>query len=81
MLVMAKETKMSADEVLDRARSYFDDRFGLTLGYFNPQCCMEFTGEIGFVDIAVEGSDGKVEVIVRTREWEYQIKDFLRGLK
>lgn len=81
MLVISKKTRMSADEVLDRARSYFDNRFGLTLGNYNPQCCMEFTGEIGFVDIAVEGLDGKLQVIVRTREWEYQIKDFLRGLK
>jgi hypothetical protein len=81
MLVMSKETKMSADEILNRAKDYFDNRFGLTLDNYNPSCCIEFHGEIGFVEIAVEGSEDKTEVIIRTREWEFQVKDFLRGLK
>lgn len=81
MLVMSKDTKLSADEILDRARNYFDNRFGLKLENYNPSCCIEFQSEIGFVDIAVEESNGKTEVIVRTREWEFQVKDFLRGLK
>jgi hypothetical protein len=81
MLVMSKITRMSADEILDRAKNFFDGSFGLTMGNYKPSCCVEFIGEIGFVDIAVEGSDGKMEVIVQTREWEFQVKDFLRKLK
>lgn len=81
MLVMSKETKMSADEILDRARNYFDNRFGLTMDNYNPSCCIEFHGEIGFVEVEVEESEGKMEVIIRTREWDFQVKDFLRGLK
>ncbi|MHA2045229.1 MAG: hypothetical protein ACW99G_10570 [Candidatus Thorarchaeota archaeon] len=78
---MSRRTKMSADEILDSAKRYFDGSFGLSLENYNPSCCAEFTGEIGFVDIAVERSYEKMEVIVRTREWEYQVKDFLRKLK
>jgi hypothetical protein len=81
MLVMSKKTKMSADEVLDRAKVFFNGHFGLKMGNYKPSCCVEFTGEIGFVDVSIEGSVGKLEVTVRTRELEYQIKDFLQKLK
>jgi hypothetical protein len=81
MFVISKKTKMTSNEVLDRAKIFFDGNFGLTLRNHNPTCCMEFTGEIGFVEVTIEGSDGKTEVIVRTREWEYQVKDFLHALK
>ncbi|MFW9797213.1 MAG: hypothetical protein ACFFE2_09245 [Candidatus Thorarchaeota archaeon] len=78
---MSKKTKLAADEVLNKAKAFFDGSFGLTLKNYNPSCCIEFSGEIGFVEITVECTGEITEVIVRTREWEYQIKDFLRSFK
>ncbi|MHA2150044.1 MAG: hypothetical protein ACXAAN_15465 [Candidatus Thorarchaeota archaeon] len=78
---MSKKTKMSVDEVLERAKRFFDGNFGLTLSNHESQCCLEFAGKLGFVTLAIEESDETTEVIVRTREWEYQVKDFLRNLK
>ena len=77
---MSKKTKLDREEVFKKARDTFEGKFGLAGSDIEDECCMEFTSEIGFVTVKVVESGDENEVILTTREWEYQIEGFLLNL-
>lgn len=80
MKAMSKKTKMSADEVFQAAKDYFDGNLGLRLTDETNGCCIEFSSNLGFVTVKTVGDDHDNEVTVSTREFEYQIEDFLKKI-
>ena len=80
MKVMSKKTKLNRKDIFEKARDSFEGKLGLTVTDTEDKCCMEFSSEIGFVTVKVVESEDENEVILTTREWEYQIERFLSNL-
>jgi hypothetical protein len=80
MKVMSKVTSLSNEEVMDKAKEFFDGRLGLKLRDIEPKCCVEFSSNLGFVTIKTSDEGHDIEVTVSTREYEYQIQEFLKTI-
>jgi hypothetical protein len=81
MKVMSKETRLSPEKVIERAKEMFNSKYGLKVTQESPGCCIDFASDIGFVTVQVNNDKGHTEVKVTTREWEYQVGEFLKNLK
>ena len=77
---MSKRTKMSREEIIRRAKAKFDGQFGLAARNPNANCCMEFVSDLGYITIEIVEHEHESEVILRTREWEYQVEQFISSL-
>lgn len=78
MKVISKKTRLSSDEVILRAKTFFENNLGLTLAEETAGCCVEFRSKLGFVIVQAMEEDKEREVTVSTREYEYQIQEFLK---
>jgi hypothetical protein len=77
MIRITRETTLSADDVLRRASDFFGTQgLGLEERERNS-CCIAFEGGGGYVSINLVEAGGKRDVDVESREWEYQVKEFL----
>jgi hypothetical protein len=81
MKVMSKKTKLSAEKVIQKAKDYFEDELGLEVQNGSAECCIEFRSNLGFVIVEAIGENQEREVKVTTREYEYQIQEFLKEVK
>lgn len=80
MLRMGKETKHTPQEVLTKAEDFFGpDGTGLKITSRGPHA-MQFTGGGGFVLVQVEPKGEGSEIDIQTREWDYDVKRFLRKI-
>ena len=80
MIHITKETTLPVDDVLERASNFFGSQ-GLGLEEKDRNsCCIAFDGGGGYVSITVAEAAGKRDVDVESREWEYQVKEFLGTL-
>jgi len=71
-----KETELEPSEVLDLAEEYFGEG-GLGLEITSrDDCCISLAGGGGHVTVTVIDGE-KTEVDVETREWDYQVKEFI----
>ncbi|MFW9886812.1 MAG: hypothetical protein ACFFER_01435 [Candidatus Thorarchaeota archaeon] len=76
--MLSKRTNLSTEEVMQRAKDFFENRLGLEIRNESSDCCIEFVSNLGFVTVqAIEDDQGR-EVKLTTREYEYQIQEFLR---
>jgi hypothetical protein len=76
MLTLEVKTKLSQEEIMDRAKRYFGEGgLGLHLKDENPQC-VNFEGGGGYVSATVCEEGGETRVDLVTQEWEYQVKEF-----
>ena len=80
MKVVSKRTRLTPAEIMKKAEEYFDGRFGLKKTASDTSCCAEFVGSLGFVTVQVSASGNLNEVVLTTREWEYQVQDFLKRI-
>ena len=80
MKVMSKVTDLSPKEIIDRADAFFNGKYGLTRLESDSSCCAYFGNKIGFVSLRVVSSGKRNEAVLETREWDYQIQEFLRML-
>lgn len=73
------ETKMSPEEVVQKAIDFFGkDGVGLEIIDRN-RCCAHFEGGGGQVSVTVsEGEKTEVELV--TREWDYDVKRFIQKI-
>jgi hypothetical protein len=77
LIRMSAKTKLSPEEVVKRAVSFFGPGgYGLevvdeTTGYV----CLEGGGGVVEVIASAEGKGASVELV--SREWDYQVKEFL----
>jgi hypothetical protein len=81
MKVMTGRTRLSPEKVIERVKSYFNGKFGLEIVEETPGCCVELANNLGFVNAQVVDNGNYREVTLTTREWEYQIQEFLGQLK
>ena len=80
MIRITKETTYSTDEVMRRASDFFGPKgLGLEEKARNA-CCRCFEGGGGYVLITVIAGEGKRNVDIEAREWDYQVKKFLETI-
>lgn len=77
MKVMSKQTRLSSEAVIEKAKNYFEGEIGLKVTDETSNCCVEFASNLGFVIVQLREEDHNREVVVSTREFEYQIQEFL----
>jgi hypothetical protein len=83
MLSLESKSKLKPEEVIARAVKFFGPGgYGLEIKS-QDDCCAEFEGGGGAVEIRVEpAAKGKGSTIsLETREWESQVKDFVTRIK
>ena len=74
------ETKLSPEDAIEKAMSYFGEGgLGLEADEQGP-CCVYFEGGGGHVRITVSAGKTRTAVEVETREWDHHIKRFLRKI-
>jgi hypothetical protein len=81
MKVMTKETRLPPEKLMQRVKEYFGGKFGLKVVEETPNCCVEFASDLGFVNAQIVDKGKCRELTLTTREWEYQIQEFLGHLK
>ncbi len=80
MKVMSKTTNLSPKEIIDRAEAFFNGKYGLKMLESSESCCAYFQSDIGFVSLRIVTLGKRNEAILETREWDYQIQEFLKTL-
>jgi len=76
MLKLEVKTKLSPEEIVDRAKRHFGEGgLGLQLKDESPQC-LSFEGGGGYVTATLceEGKETRVDLV--TQEWDYHVKEF-----
>jgi hypothetical protein len=74
------ETKLSPEEAIERAVAYFGEA-GLKLDVTeHSSCCARFEGGGGHVHVTASGG-AKTEVILETREWDYDVRQFMGRIR
>jgi hypothetical protein len=75
------ETKLTPEEVLERARAFFGPGGELGLPETSPaQGSATFGTETGGVSVSANSMDGRTEVTILSREYDYWAERFLREL-
>ena len=73
------KTHKSPEEIIQQAIAFFGkDGLGLEVTDRSP-CCASFQGGGGHVSVAVDEGE-KTEVELVTREWDYDVKRFVRQI-
>lgn len=79
MISIEKSSKLTPSEAIDKAVAFFGPG-GLGLEMTErAECCVRLEGGGGYVFVqAAEDENGKGSLVeVESREWEYQVKQFL----
>lgn len=80
MIRYGVETKQHPGEVLQRARQFFgEEGLGLEL-VRQDDCCLYFEGAGGHVSITASEQDGRTQIDMVTREWEYDVRRFVEEI-
>jgi hypothetical protein len=81
MIRMAAETKLSPEEIVKRAIVFFGPGgYGLEVGEQSAgYICFEGGGGVVEVTVSAQGKGTSVELV--SREWDYQVKEFLGTIK
>lgn len=75
-----KESSHGAEDVIKKARIFFGPG-GVGLQIKDEgQCCITFEGGGGHVHIDVTTKEKGSDVEIETREWDYQVKEFLKKI-
>ena len=81
MLKIETKTKLSPGEAIKRAVEFFGpDGYGLQVKEQSPECAY-FEGGGGGVEVTAcnEGKGSSVELL--SREWDFQVKEFIRKIR
>jgi hypothetical protein len=72
-------SKLSSKDAIEKAVDFFGEK-GLGLEITDrSDCCVNFIGGGGHVDIVTCEGD-QTEIELDTREWETQVKEFMREI-
>lgn len=76
----SKQSQMQPDEVLQRAEDFFGGGLGLKVAE-RTECCLSFEGGGGHVTVTTARCEPKyTDVDLETREWDYQVQQFMEKL-
>ena len=74
------KTKLSPEEVIQKAKTYFGEQ-GLHLTIVEEgACCISFEGGGGFVSLTLAEEEGKTDVDLTTREWMFDVQQFMSAI-
>ncbi len=77
----AVDTKLSADEIFERAKAYFGpEGAGLELEEGTPGCCAHFATNLGHVHLEIREAGKKTTAELETVEYDIQVRDFMKRL-
>jgi len=80
MLKIATKTKLSPEEAVKRAVEFFGpDGYGLEIKNQSPDCAY-FEGGGGGVEVIACAEEKRTSVVLESREWDYQVKEFIRKI-
>ena len=75
------ETKLSSDQALQRAVAFFGPGGGTGLEVTEQGgCCAHFVGGGGHIHVTVAAGERRTTVELETREWDYDVKQFMRQI-
>jgi hypothetical protein len=81
MLRIATKTKLTPDDVITNAIQFFGPE-GFKLKITNQtEKSASFDGGGGSIEISTCEGDGKTTVDFISREWDYQVKEFIRAIR
>ena len=80
MIRMVKQTRLKPEEIIDRAVEFFGENGEQLDERDRNPCCVYFEGGGGYVAVSIVEESKKRTVDVETREFEYQVKGFLKML-
>lgn len=80
MLRIATKTKLSPEEVIKRAMEFFSSGYGLKVVEHTPTSTY-FEGSGGGVDVTTCAEEKMTSVELVSREWDYQVKEFISNMK
>jgi hypothetical protein len=80
MIRIAKQSRLNAEEIIDRAVEFFGEKGEQLDERDRSRCCINFEGGGGYVAISIVEESKRRTVDVETREYEYQAKRFLASL-
>ena len=80
MIRMAKQTRLKPEEIIARAVEFFGEKGEQLEERERNPCCVYFNGGGGYVSISIAEESKKRTLDIETREFEYQVKRFLKML-
>jgi hypothetical protein len=80
MIRIAKNTRLTPEEVIDKASGFFGSAGQGLEEKERGLCCISFEGGGGYVTVSVAELEGRRMVDVESREFEYQTKGFMNIL-
>ena len=81
MLRIATKTKLTPSDVITNAVQFFGPE-GFKLKITNKtETSASFDGGGGSIEISTCEGDGKTTVNFISREWDYQVKEFIRAIR
>jgi hypothetical protein len=81
MLRIATKTKMTPENVIDEAEKFFGpEGYKLKISS-KTETTASFEGGGGSVEISACEDDGKTTVDFLSREWDYQVKEFIKSIR
>lgn len=81
MLRIATKTKMTPEEVIEKAIIYFGiDGYKLEITS-QTDTSATFKGDGGSIEMIACKENGKTNVEFLSREWDYQVKEFIKAIR
>ncbi|MFP4384031.1 MAG: hypothetical protein ACLFST_00080 [Spirochaetia bacterium] len=81
MAVYEKTVKTNKADILNKAKKFFGPGGEGLVMTGEEDCCLSFEGGGGHVAVALsDTAKGKVKVEAETREWDYQVRQFLSSI-
>ena len=80
MIRIAKNTRLTPEEILEKASGFFGSAGEGLEEKERGLCCISFEGAGGYETVSVAEEDEHRTVDVESREFEYQTKDFMNIL-
>ncbi len=77
-MVYERKTKKDCKEIFDEANEFFETELGLEGN--KEEKCVSYSGGGGHVKITCCKEDNKSVVEIATREWDRQVKKFLKKI-
>ena len=76
MLRLSVNSTKTPEEIMKKAKGYFGKENGLNYEPKDNPYCLDFSNALGYVSVTIDGKD----VILETREFEHQVKQFARSI-